>query len=165
MQKLFPHTLSGEEIELTGIQISELSLTKVMLQRLEQRVRVRLLVLYFLNEEEESVSSPVRDQETWKISVHVQRDSFFDPKSQPIFRQMSLHDSSIYRNKHINQHQVQDIFLISVQNYSSRVETIILFSFFLILTDCVDVRTNYLSWYKFAQLQLQNTCRYVTQSE
>lgn len=65
---------------------------------------------------------------------------------------MSLHDSSIYRNKHINQHQVQDIFLISVQNYSSQVETIILFSFFLILTDCVDVRTNYLSWYKFAQL-------------
>lgn len=65
---------------------------------------------------------------------------------------MSLHDSSIYRNKNINQHQVQDIFLISVQNYSSQVETIILFSFFLILTDCVDVRTNYLSWYKFAQL-------------
>lgn len=65
---------------------------------------------------------------------------------------MSLHDSSIYRNKHINQHQVQDIFLISVQNYSSQVETIILFSFFLILTNCVDVRTNYLSWYKFAQL-------------
>lgn len=66
---------------------------------------------------------------------------------------MSLHDSNIYRNKLINQHQVQDIFLISVQNYSSRLETIILFSFFfLILTNCVDVRTNYLSWYKFAQL-------------
>lgn len=65
---------------------------------------------------------------------------------------MSLHDSNIYRNKLINQHQVQDIFLISVQNYSSQVETIILFSFFLILTDCVDVGTNYLSWYKFAQL-------------